>query len=100
MKVGLFVTLETESRPDVSAHLAELTARVLAAKDAVFDSPWFPRHFVTGPSMRQFAASPIMGTPANLSGGMRMGTGSSTRHCRRDMKPGKVEPRMCTATNG
>ena len=60
MQTGLFVTLETESRFDVSAHLADLTAQVRTAKDAGFDSLWFPQHFVTGPSMRQFAASPIM----------------------------------------
>jgi alkanesulfonate monooxygenase SsuD/methylene tetrahydromethanopterin reductase-like flavin-dependent oxidoreductase (luciferase family) len=74
MQAGLFVTLETESRFDLTAHLADLTAQVLTAKDAGFDSLWFPQHFVTGPSMRQFAASPIMGYLANLSGGMRMGT--------------------------
>src|SRR4051812_38397375 len=61
MHVGLFVTLETESRFDVGAHLADLTAQVRTARDAGFGSLWFPQHFVTGPSMRQFAASPIMG---------------------------------------
>ena len=74
MKAGLFVTLETESRFDVSAHLRELTAQVRTARDAGFDSLWFPQHFVTGPDMRQFAASPIMGYLAGISGGMRMGT--------------------------
>jgi alkanesulfonate monooxygenase SsuD/methylene tetrahydromethanopterin reductase-like flavin-dependent oxidoreductase (luciferase family) len=74
MHAGLFVTLETESRFDITAHLAELTAQVLAARDAGFDSLWFPQHFVTGPDMRQFAASPIMGYLAGISGGMRMGT--------------------------
>jgi alkanesulfonate monooxygenase SsuD/methylene tetrahydromethanopterin reductase-like flavin-dependent oxidoreductase (luciferase family) len=72
MQAGLFVTIETESRFDVTAHLAELTAQVRTAKDAGFDSLWFPQHFVTGPDMRQFAASPIMGYLANH--GMRMGT--------------------------
>ena len=74
MKAGLFVTLETESRFDVTEHLADLSAQVRTARDSGFDSLWFPRHFVTGPSMRQFAASPVMGYLANLSGGMRMGT--------------------------
>ena len=74
MQAGLFVTLETESRFDVAAHLDDLTAQVRTAKDAGFDSLWFPQHFVTGPGMRQFAASPIMGYLANLSAGMRMGT--------------------------
>ena len=74
MHAGLFVTLETESRFDLTAHLAELTAQVLAARDAGFDSLWFPQHFVTGPDMSQFAASPIMGYLAGISGGMRMGT--------------------------
>ena len=72
MQAGLFVTIETESRFDVSAHLAELTAQVRTARDAGFASLWFPQHFVTGPDMRQFAASPIMGYLANH--GMRMGT--------------------------
>ncbi len=74
MHAGLFVTLETESRFDLSAHLAEITAQVRTAKDAGFGSLWFPQHFVTGPNMRQFAASPIMGYLAHLSGGMRLGT--------------------------
>ena len=74
MKAGLFVTLETESRFDVTAHLDEMTGQVKAAKDAGFDSIWFPQHFVTGPTMRQFASSPIMGYLASVSGGMRMGT--------------------------
>jgi alkanesulfonate monooxygenase SsuD/methylene tetrahydromethanopterin reductase-like flavin-dependent oxidoreductase (luciferase family) len=72
MKAGLFVTLETESRFDLAAHLDDLKAQVQTARDAGFDSLWFPQHFVTGPSMRQFAASPIMGYLANQ--GMRMGT--------------------------
>lgn len=74
MRAGLFVTLETESRFDVTAHLADISAAVRTAQDSGFDSLWFPQHFVTGPSMRQFAASPIMGYLASLSGGMRMGT--------------------------
>lgn len=74
MKAGLFVTLETESRFDAGAHLADLSDQVRAARDAGFDSLWFPQHFVTGPDMRQFAASPMMGYLAALSGGMRMGT--------------------------
>ena len=71
MHAGLFITLETESRFDVSAHLADLTAQVRTARDAGFGSLWFPQHFVTGPTMRQFAAAPIMGYLANLSGGNR-----------------------------
>lgn len=74
MHAGLFVTLETESRFDLTAHLAELTAQVRTARDAGFEFLWFPQHFVTGPDMRQFAASPIMGYLAGISGGMRMGT--------------------------
>ena len=74
MHAGLFVTLETESRFDVAEHLADIEAQVRTARDAGFGSLWFPQHFVTGPSMRQFAASPIMGYLASLSGGMRMGT--------------------------
>jgi alkanesulfonate monooxygenase SsuD/methylene tetrahydromethanopterin reductase-like flavin-dependent oxidoreductase (luciferase family) len=74
MKAGLFVTIETESRFDVTTHLDDLKTQVVTARDSGFDSLWFPQHFVTGPSMRQFAASPIMGSLAYLSGGMRMGT--------------------------
>jgi alkanesulfonate monooxygenase SsuD/methylene tetrahydromethanopterin reductase-like flavin-dependent oxidoreductase (luciferase family) len=50
MRAGLFVTPETESRFDI----ADLSARVRTARDAGFDSSWFAKHFVTGPSMRQF----------------------------------------------
>jgi alkanesulfonate monooxygenase SsuD/methylene tetrahydromethanopterin reductase-like flavin-dependent oxidoreductase (luciferase family) len=74
MRCGLVVTLETEARFDVTAHLGEISAQVRTARDAGFDSLWFPQHFVTGPTMRQFAASPIMGYLAGLSDGMRMGT--------------------------
>jgi alkanesulfonate monooxygenase SsuD/methylene tetrahydromethanopterin reductase-like flavin-dependent oxidoreductase (luciferase family) len=74
MKAGLFITLETEARFDIRAHLTEIKEQVRAARDAGFESLWFPQHFVTGPGMRQFATSPIMGYLAQLSGGMRMGT--------------------------
>lgn len=74
MKAGLFVTLETESRFDPAGHLRDIAEQVKTAKDAGFDSLWFPQHFVTGPTMRQFASSPIMGYLAGVSGGMRMGT--------------------------
>ncbi len=74
MKAGLFVSLETESRFEISTHLEQIKQQVLTARDAGFDGLWFPQHFVVGPSMRQFAASPIMGYLAQLSGGMRMGT--------------------------
>src|SRR5664279_6612800 len=74
MQAGLFVTLETEARFDITSHLTELTTQVRTARDSGFDSLWFPQHFVTGPSMRQFATSPIMGYLAGISGGMRMGT--------------------------
>jgi alkanesulfonate monooxygenase SsuD/methylene tetrahydromethanopterin reductase-like flavin-dependent oxidoreductase (luciferase family) len=74
MHAGLFVTLETESHIGLTAHLAEITAQVRTARDAGFTSLWFPQHFVTGPSMRQFAASPIMGYLSHLSDGMRLGT--------------------------
>lgn len=74
MKIGLFVTLETEGTDDPANHLKAITEQVLAAKDAGFDSLWLPQHFVTRPQMNQFAASPIMGYLARLSEGMRMGT--------------------------
>lgn len=38
MKAGLFVTLETESRFDVSDHLRDISAQVMAARDAGFES--------------------------------------------------------------
>lgn len=74
MKAGLFITLETEARFGIGSHLDEIKEQVLTARDAGFESLWFPQHFVTGPSMLQLASSPIMGYLAQLSGGMRMGT--------------------------
>ena len=74
MKVGLFVTLECEAHEDSTAHLANLKQQVRTAKDAGFDSLWLPQHFVTGPTMRQTAASPMLGYLAALTEGMRLGT--------------------------
>ncbi|MGE0417043.1 MAG: LLM class flavin-dependent oxidoreductase [Acetobacteraceae bacterium] len=74
MKFGMFVTLETEGHQDMGQHLRELREQVLTARDAGFDSLWLPQHFVTGPSMRQTASSPMLGWFANLAEGMRLGT--------------------------
>src|SRR4051794_15076723 len=57
MRVGLFVTLETEASYDVTGHLGAIREQIRAARDAGFDSLWLPQHFITGPTMRQFAAS-------------------------------------------
>ncbi len=74
MKVGLFVSLEHEAHEDPTAHLNALKQQVRVAKDAGFDSLWLPQHFVTGPTMRQTAASPMLGFLAALAEGMRLGT--------------------------
>lgn len=74
MKVGLFVTLEWDGGDAGVDHLADITEQVRVARDAGFSSIWFPQHFVTGPAMRQFAASPMMGYFAALTEGMEMGT--------------------------
>ena len=74
MKIGLFITLECEAHEDSMAHLANLKRQVNTAKDAGFDSLWVPQHFVTGPTMRQTAASPMLGYLASLAEGMRLGT--------------------------
>ena len=74
MKVGLFITLEHEAHEDPAAHLRNLKQQVLTAKDAGFDSLWMPQHFVTGPTMRQTAASPMLGYLAGVAEGMRLGT--------------------------
>ncbi|MEI7712337.1 MAG: LLM class flavin-dependent oxidoreductase [Rhodospirillales bacterium] len=74
MKVGLFITLEHEAHEDPTAHLRNLKQQVLTAKDAGFDSLWMPQHFVTGPTMRQTAASPMLGYLAGVAEGMRLGT--------------------------
>ncbi len=74
MKIGLFVTLECEAHEDSFAHLATIKEQVRTARDSGFDSLWVPQHFVTGPSMRQTAASPMLGYLASLAEGMRLGT--------------------------
>ena len=74
MKIGLFVSLESEGHEDSSAHLENLKEQVRTAQDAGFDSLWLPQHFVTGPAMRQTAASPMLGYLASLAEGMRLGT--------------------------
>ena len=74
MKVGLFVTLEWDAKDAGVDHLADITEQVKVAKDSGFSSIWFPQHFVTGPTMKQFAASPMMGYLAGLAQGVEMGT--------------------------
>ncbi len=74
MKFGLFVSLEHEDSEDPNAYLTKLREQVRAAQDAGFDSLWLPQHFVTGPTMRQTAASPMLGYLASLAEGMRLGT--------------------------
>ncbi len=74
MKFGMFVTLEIEGHQDMDQHLRELREQVLTARDAGFDSLWLPQHFLTGPSMRQTATSPMLGWLAHLAEGMRLGT--------------------------
>lgn len=75
MKVGLFVPLEWEAAADDGSHLANILEQVRTAKDAGFSSLWLPQHFVTGPAMRQFATSPVLGLLAGLAQGMALGTG-------------------------
>jgi alkanesulfonate monooxygenase SsuD/methylene tetrahydromethanopterin reductase-like flavin-dependent oxidoreductase (luciferase family) len=74
MRVGLFVTIETERAMDTGGHLRDLRRQVETARDAGFDSLWVPQHFVTGPSMTQFAAAPMLGWLAGLAPDMRLGT--------------------------
>lgn len=74
MKVGLFVTLEIEGHQDMAQHLREIREQVMTARDAGFDSLWVPQHFVTGPSMRQTASSPMLGWLANMAPEMKLGT--------------------------
>jgi alkanesulfonate monooxygenase SsuD/methylene tetrahydromethanopterin reductase-like flavin-dependent oxidoreductase (luciferase family) len=74
MQVGLFVTLECERSQDAFVHLADIKQQVQTARDAGFDSLWLPQHFVTGPSMTQFSASPMLGFLAGVAEGMRLGT--------------------------
>ena len=74
MKVGLFVALEHEAHDNVIEHLRNLKEQVRTAKEAGFDSIWLPQHFITGPSMRQSAASPMLGYLAGVAEGMRLGT--------------------------
>jgi len=74
MKAGMFVTLEWETAHEDPSHLRNILDQVRAAKDAGFSSIWLPQHFVVGPKMRQFAASPVMGWLAGVTDGMAMGT--------------------------
>lgn len=75
MKVGLFVTLEWEAAADDGAHLRNMLDQVKAAKQAGFSSLWLPQHFVSGPSMRQLASSPMLGLLAAHAEGLTLGTG-------------------------
>ena len=74
MKLGMFVTLEWETAHEDPNHLSNILDQVRCAQDAGFSSIWLPQHFVVGPKMRQYAASPIMGLLAGITGGMAMGT--------------------------
>jgi alkanesulfonate monooxygenase SsuD/methylene tetrahydromethanopterin reductase-like flavin-dependent oxidoreductase (luciferase family) len=74
MHVGMFVTLEWEAAQNDGSVLRDLIAQVRTARDAGFGSLWLPQHFIVGPSMRQFAASPMLGYLASLAEGMALGT--------------------------
>jgi alkanesulfonate monooxygenase SsuD/methylene tetrahydromethanopterin reductase-like flavin-dependent oxidoreductase (luciferase family) len=70
----MFVTLEWEAVQDSTVVLADLIEQVRTARDAGFSSLWLPQHFVVGPSMRQLAASPMLGYLAGVAEGMTLGT--------------------------
>ena len=74
MKVGMFVSLECEGTQDTMAHFNDLKDQVRTARDSGFASLWLPQHFIVGPTMRQFAASPMLGYLASLAEGMTLGT--------------------------
>ena len=44
------------------------------ARQPAGDLLWLPQHFVTGPSMRQTASSPMLGWLANMAPQMKLGT--------------------------
>lgn len=75
MKIGLFVTLEWEAAGDDGRHLSNMLEQVKAARAAGFSSLWLPQHFVSGPVMRQFATSPMLGLLAAHAEGLTLGTG-------------------------
>jgi len=75
MKIGLFVTLEWEAAGDDGRHLSNMLEQVKAARAAGFSSLWLPQHFVSGPVMRQFAISPMLGLLAAHAEGLTLGTG-------------------------
>src|ERR1044072_5731110 len=67
MKIGLFVTLETEASMDTVAYLRNFREQVRTDRDGVVESLWLPQHFIVGPTMRQFAASPMLGFLAGIA---------------------------------
>ena len=72
MKVGLFINTQFPEGTNVTDRIPEIVAQVRAARDAGFQSLWFPHHWLTYP-MQMLQITPVMGYVAAHAQGMTIG---------------------------
>jgi alkanesulfonate monooxygenase SsuD/methylene tetrahydromethanopterin reductase-like flavin-dependent oxidoreductase (luciferase family) len=72
VKVGLFLNTQFQPGANVAAHVPDLVAQTLAARDAGFTSLWFPHHYLTGP-LQMLQIVPMMAYLAPHAEGMQIG---------------------------
>jgi len=72
MKVGLFINTQYPEGVDVAAAVPDMIQQVRVARDAGFQSLWFPHHWLTEP-MQMLQITPAMGFLAAEAKGMAIG---------------------------
>ena len=72
MKLGLFVNTQFPAGDTVAARVPELVQQVRTARDAGFQSLWFPHHYLTSP-LQMLQITPMMAFLAAEAKGMVIG---------------------------
>jgi alkanesulfonate monooxygenase SsuD/methylene tetrahydromethanopterin reductase-like flavin-dependent oxidoreductase (luciferase family) len=72
VKVGLFLNTQFQPGQNVLAAVPDLIAQTRAARDAGFQSLWFPHHYLTGP-LQMLQIVPMMAYLAQHAEGMQIG---------------------------
>jgi len=73
MKVGLFINTQFPEGSNVVDRIPEIVGQVHAARDAGFQSLWFPHHWLTHP-MQMLQITPMMAYVAAHAQGMTIGS--------------------------
>jgi alkanesulfonate monooxygenase SsuD/methylene tetrahydromethanopterin reductase-like flavin-dependent oxidoreductase (luciferase family) len=73
MKLGLFVNTQFPEGTNVAGRIPEIVTQVRAAREAGFQSLWFPHHWLTHP-MQMLQITPMMAYIAAHAQGMTIGS--------------------------